>query len=190
MKTFIDIGACVGEFTDDMLKKHKDCIVHAIEPFGTNYSYLFDKYAKNERVKLYKMAIGAFDGTTRLWLKEGSKGIHWAGNGGCSLYRAKSELPMKEYDVVPIQKISTFMRLQKINYVDIMKIDVEGAEYDIFDDILHERLWQLINKIYYENHTRKIPELLDRARRFQVMIEKIGIKHKFMIEKPEGFCPL
>ena len=67
IKTFIDVGAFEGKYTDLILKIQEKCKVIMIEPQSKYYSLLKEKYKNNNLIKIMK--IGISDKETLLKLK-------------------------------------------------------------------------------------------------------------------------
>ena len=67
-------------------------------------------------------------------------------------------------------KMSDFIQKAKIDKIDLLKIDAEGSEYDIFEDLLETRAIQNIEKIYFEDHKRSVPSLTQKR---ELVIERI-----------------
>jgi FkbM family methyltransferase len=179
----IDIGACVGEFTDFCLASHPVEAIYLFEPLSVNYNFLAKKYANNEKIKLYHMAVSDFDGVAKFYKKQYKKDgkplFDFPGNAGSSLRRDKGSTSKKHFENVKVIKLSTFVKAQKINKIDILKVDVEGSEYAIFDDMINHHLYENIGKIYYEDHSRKVAGIIDAKNAFFAKASDLGILHKF-----------
>ncbi len=61
--------------------------------------------------------------------------------------------------------------------VHILKLDVEGVEFDILLKLIESGLHEKINYIFVETHDHKIPELGEKARRTRELITDRGIKN-------------
>jgi hypothetical protein len=53
---------------------------------------------------------------------------------------------------LPVERVATAMRRLGHEHVDLLKLDIEGAEYDVIDDVLRDRL--AIRQILVEFHDR------------------------------------
>lgn len=177
----IDIGSCLGEFIDHFLDQNAGATVYAFEPLEVNFNFLKDKYKGNNNVHVYKEAISNSTGIANFFIKENQ---HKLGNDGCSLESSKSNVNSYNYVSVKTIKLSTFIKEKKINKIDVLKIDVEGSEYDIFSDI--EPFYEIIDKILYEDHSRKVPTIIKSKEIFEKTIKDKGILKKFFTEVKEG----
>lgn len=120
--TFYDIGANIGHHTLFM-SLHADRIV-AFEPFEAVRRKFEAKMAANgvANVTLYPFALGAEDGSFPFYPPSGS-------NEGTGSLVASSGVPPIE---VPVRRGDGVVRDEALPLPDIVKIDVEGAEVDVF----------------------------------------------------------
>jgi FkbM family methyltransferase len=183
----IDIGACVGEYTDFCLNEYDVEKIYLFEPLSINYNSLVAKYKDNTKVVLYHAAVSNFDGKAPFYKKgyrqlTGEVIYEMKGNAGSSLRRDKTNVSKGVFDEVTVVKLSTFIVQNQITHIDILKIDVEGSEYDIIEDVLDSKLDGIIDKICYEDHARKVPSI--KGKKFEVVnrIRDMGILGKFYLQ--------
>jgi len=125
---FADIGACVGEMTDFLSPKMK--MGHLFEASPLNYEFLVKKYShlvKNENLIINNCAV----------TKENGKGLfssnlknRYEGNLQTTLPHAHSSDYEGELFKVNTIKLDTYFKEKKIDFI---KLDVEGAEWDVFE---------------------------------------------------------
>lgn len=188
----IDIGACVGVFIDHCLEQYPTAQIYAFEPLPVNYRHLQQKYQGVSRVTLFPQAISNFEGTAPLY-KKGylhkqwglipHKRYNFAGNEGSSLNPEKSNVSTWRSELVSVISFSTVLHLVKEDRIDILKIDSEGTEYDILFDILNNEFYKRINRIYFEDHTRKIPSLRVQRDKFLIEAHRFNIIDKFYLQR-------
>jgi len=183
----IDIGACVGLFIDDCIEKYgieNIEAIYAFEPHKVNSDFLVKNYETNEKVHIQPLAVSNFTGAAPFYKKWYSdkngktRGYDFAGNAGSSLKGEKTNVS-NVYDLVEVVRISEFIQEQGLEKVDILKIDSEGSEYDILEDIIENSTYTKIDKIYFEDHLRKVASI--RAKREEIMglVDSLGIQDKF-----------
>jgi FkbM family methyltransferase len=117
----IDAGAHVGIATLYFSRKLREKgLIVAVEPEPANFRMLLWHLALNRvrNVIPINCALGAFNGKAKLYLSPSST-AH-------SLYKASLR-----YVEVPVLTVDMLMARLKLNLVDVMKMDVEGAELDI-----------------------------------------------------------
>ena len=190
-----DLGTCVGSFVDFCLERYEIEVLYGFEPLNANYEFLAKKYRTNSKIVISRLAVSNFDGTApfyKKWRKKGDKLLFdFAGNDGSSLKRLKGNVDKSKFDEVKTVKLSTFIKRQKIAHIDILKIDVEGSEYDIINDILDNNLHLNIDKIYYEDHTRKVPSIRKSKKATWSRLKKMGVVDKFYLQSGNNkYVPL
>lgn len=126
--TFLDLGAHQGLYTLLASKKSGSRgQVIAFEPSPREFRRLKWHLAVNCRrnVRVEPFALGSKEGTVELFISLGQE-------TGCNSLRhpAVSE-PVKKIQV-PVTTLDRYLQRMKINKVDFVKIDVEGAELDVF----------------------------------------------------------
>lgn len=157
-EVFVDLGAWIGVFSfyaSDLYKK-----VYAIEPDPVAFGVMDKNVTMGNVVKL-NYAIYSHDGEVDL-----SDGH---GNSMSSIYGAGKSIMVK------CKKFSTFMQENKIGRIDCLKIDIEGAEIDVIEDILNFNPTRII--LSYHQYSDKYEWMIDlinkkRKDNFMNMIKK------------------
>lgn len=183
---FIDIGSCVGLFIDEILKKYdntKISQIHCFEPHIANFNFLTNKYKKNKKIIINNYAISNRKGEFKFYMKNYNNKFDFVGNAGSSLKKNKSNVDKTNYELVKTIKISEYISQNNFKNIELMKIDAEGSEYDIIFDIFDANLLSNINKIYFEDHSRKINLDSERKKFFEIIQnQNNNIKNKFFLQ--------
>ena len=53
--------------------------------------------------------------------------------------------------------------------IDVLKMDVEGAEYQILDRLFKTGLYKKVKSIYFEDHSRKFVDKVWHSRKERVL---------------------
>tara|TARA_B100001248_G_C27396750_1_gene466101 strand:- start:2184 stop:2828 length:645 start_codon:yes stop_codon:yes gene_type:complete len=157
----IDLGSNFG----DVLKGLEDCgcKVYAFEPHPFFYNYIIENYGSNENFVISSKAAWVKNEKRNFYFKKSRQAI----NGGATLMAEKTNiLDLGLYDIVDCFDISEFIKL--IGHVDVLKIDIEGAEYEVLHSLLESGAYRNIKSIYIEDHERKMP-----SKRFRDLKEKV-----------------
>jgi FkbM family methyltransferase len=138
--TVLDIGANMGSYT--IWAAHQGARVYALEPERNNVVRLEANIQLNKlqpNIIVVPDAIFSHTGVVRLAVSALSPGGHTTG--------------VIDGVEVPSVTIADLLIRENIDSVDILKIDVEGAEYEIFGSIEKET-FSKINSIVGEYHLR------------------------------------
>lgn len=153
----VDLGANIGAFTVYCLGLREDAEVWAYEPEPHNYELLKTNLALNgvaDRAHLSKIAVGAARGETRL-TNEG-------GGSRMEEYLAGRELPA-DAARVPVITLEDVWHAGSLDEVDVLKVDVEGAETDLLCAAPREVLeWVRYLVVEYDQHGAGLGRLLEK----------------------------
>lgn len=182
--TVIDIGANIGMFTMYLLKNFKGLTIHAIEPVPATHECLklnVERYGNLGKVKTHNVAIGAHPDT------ETEIVVYPNMAGNSTMYpdikepqrKATSTMFSEEENdflynqitlSVPMTTLSSLIKANTIDRIDLLKIDAEGCEVDILN-ALEPQHWELIRQLAVEVHDQEknLPKVID-------IIETNGMK--------------
>lgn len=151
----IDLGANVGRTVALFLQR--GCIVEAYEPNPDAFRALQAAVGGQERVRLFEAAVGAATGTARLFLHRGYDPAtdHLESS---SLIAEKPNVDPERYFEVPVLDAADVVA-RAPGRIALMKIDVEGAEYDILRRLIDSGAVDRIDRIAVETHENRIASL-------------------------------
>ena len=146
-----DVGAHRGETALKYRGLFPDATIHCFEPFRVSFDVLEGALAGDTRVHTHCLALGASAGrgtlhsnrsaaTNSLLQTDARAGSYWGG-----------ELLATDAKVeVPITTLDAFCAERSIKHLDILKLDVQGTEFEVLEggaDLLRE---QAIDLVYLE----------------------------------------
>ena len=136
---------------------------------------MLKRFKGNKKIKIFNVAISNFSGKTFLYFHQKAKNI-FEFNQRSSLKKEKDGLDENkkiEVDCINIKEI-----LNQHNKIDLIKIDIEGSEYDIMPEIIKNK--NKVKMVLCETHGnpngKKIPNA-DNS--------KLEVKNKIWIENYE-----
>ena len=131
----LDFGSCLGEFSKEINIKHK-CSCYAVEALPEN----FNKISINEKIKKFNYAISNYNGTINFYTSKNPE-AH-------SIFN-------KPESIITIQVLSvtfeSFIERIQVDNIDLIKLDIEGAEIQLFDSTSNKTLSK-IKQISIEFH--------------------------------------
>lgn len=152
---FFDIGGFEGKFTDKILKEF-NCHSLIFEPNPIYFEKLKDKYKNHEKVKVFGYGLGASN--QDLYLideNESSKIVDYKTN-----YR------------ISVKDINEVIDDLGIVKIDLLKLNIEGAEYELLDYLIETKKIEIVESIqvqfhnnirFYENYRNKIRKYLSET---------------------------
>lgn len=131
LNVVLDIGANVGLFSLYMLKKHNCKRIYAIEPTKKAFVQLCDSLNDEPNTSIHKVAIYDYTGKSKIKTDEQNSTISGFHNEEIHPY-SNNSMNEEEVDVI---KLCDFLNDHNIDHVDLIKIDIEGAEYAVIDSL-------------------------------------------------------
>ena len=125
-KTIIfDVGANIGDYTTLILENYKsECLLYSFEPS----KYAFDKLSqiKSDNFFPINTALSSTVGTAQLFFDK-------EGTDLASLHQLKStnSVELNKSERIVTDTIETFCKANNIDFIDFLKIDVEGYELEV-----------------------------------------------------------
>ena len=156
----IDVGAHHGETIKLFIKKLAIKKIYSFEASPKNFDILKKKtsYYKSDIVKIYNYGVGEkiFNTYINQNIESSSSTINRLNKNSNYLKRKIKILNInndKPYQYkIPIKMISLdhFIKKEKIDYIDILKIDTEGYEFNVLKGLSNNI--NLVKIIYFEHH--------------------------------------
>ena len=175
--TVVDIGGHIGAFSVFAANQARKGKVLAFEPFKENYDLLVSNINLNgfKNVIVENKGIGKEDGSSRFYLrpKKLEKGEIAYNTGGHSFHLIKES---DTYMDVPTLSFDSMVDEFKLDKIDFLKMDCEGAEFEIIYNASEESLAK-VSKITmechpFENYTMEgMVEFLERHG-FECIVDK------------------
>jgi FkbM family methyltransferase len=122
---------------------HYNTIIHAFDPTPKSIQWLKTQKISDKFV-FHPFGIASKNGKIDLYLPQNEK--HVSGSILPEMISASSKLSVEVFDLLSI------MNMLNHNYIDILKMDIEGAEYDVIQNIIDSKL--KIKQILIEFHHR------------------------------------
>jgi FkbM family methyltransferase len=144
VKVVLDIGANIGIAALYFANIFPNAAIHAFEPEPGNSKLLAQNTARCERIRCHPFALGSKDGELTLFDSDDR-----TNQGGFSAHDSGTNpAPGK---TVQMRHAGAFLAELGITAVDVIKIDTEGAEWDILtacDPNLLERAQLILGELH------------------------------------------
>ena len=133
-----DVGTYTGSFTEKIVNRF-DCIVYAFEPKNEYFNYLMNKFKKNKNVRIFNFALSNFTGTAQ---------ISDIGAGSSIIERVENS----DYETINVVSFVDFLKMENIDSIDLLYLNIEGSEYDLFTNIFENNYQNKINHFQIQFH--------------------------------------
>jgi FkbM family methyltransferase len=134
-RVILDLGANIGVAAVYYANLFPRAVVHSFEPVPANYELLVKNTKSYDNIRCYNAAVGRSDGRLEI-----QSSANTANYGGASLYGVESDPANKV--AVEVWSSATMLERAGIDHADLIKIDTEGAEYDILTSLDREVLFR------------------------------------------------
>ncbi|MCB1704489.1 MAG: FkbM family methyltransferase [Halioglobus sp.] len=161
----IDVGAFTGVWTKHIVDRY-DPVIYAFEPNPNSFRQLQRKMAGNPKVQAMPYGLGDEDVTVEFTLK----GL---GSSMCDERSAHSDTPRTQVEIAAIDRVWDELQLGQ---VDLMKINIEGAEFPLLDKMIEAGLLNQVDCYMIQFHEwhpgayskrRRIREELSKTHRLE-----------------------
>jgi FkbM family methyltransferase len=152
----IDCGANIGKYTTFFARYNRT--VYAFEPNPFAFKVLSSKFINNQSIHCINKAVSLFTGKTPLYLHTNTNedSVKWS--VASSIFLDKGNVSKENRLEVDSIDFSQFIRSLGGD-IFILKMDIEGAEYDILLDLIDKGVTKNIKYIFVETHVNRIKSL-------------------------------
>lgn len=130
-----DLGAFNGEFIDNIHNKFQTATIYAFETNINQVEFLSAKYKHKPSVIVNEFGLGS---------DEISGLVVGSGPG--------SKLVPSEHGSILIKKFSEYIDAHDIKNIDVLKINIEGPEYELVEHIINSNMISRINYLQIQFH--------------------------------------
>jgi len=154
-KLFLDIGAHLGETIHRWYRIRPDAEqyrVYAFEPEGPSFAQLWHRTRHLPNVSCVQAAVSGHNGTLTLY-----PGQINSGEGSTALPGKKTgAVDYAQGQEVRSIILSEFLKAHRADQV-VVKMNIEGGEYELMDHIVKAGLLDEIDELYINTHSCKFP---------------------------------
>ena len=170
----IDCGANVGHVTD--LLAASGATVYAFEPNPHAFQILKERFANKPNVHCINKGVFDQDDVVRLYMHRNAylDQVKWS--GGSSLLPYKSNIDSQTFFEVDVVDLARYIQQLDAD-VRVVKMDVEGVEYEIINHLIETGVITKIEYLFVETHEKKTPELLEKAEALRNVIAEQGLSN-------------
>lgn len=164
-----DLGGYDGQWSSDIFSRYC-CNIYIFEPVEEFAEIMSNRFIKNRKIKIFNFGLA----------EKNSKEIIAVNNDASSLF-SKRKGKLKEIALV---RASEFLQQNFISHIDLMKINIEGGEYDLLEHLIESGMITMIENIQVQFH-EFIPDAEKRMLKIQTELLKthsLTYQYKFVFE--------
>lgn len=170
----IDCGANIGKVSEIMAKTGAK--VYAFEPNPLCMEQLESVCSKYKNIELIKKGVADKNKKFKMFHNDFIQYDREVFSQSSSIYATKKNVNAKNYTEIECIDLCEFIKnLNKT--IDILKMDIEGAEFDILYKLITRGIYKKIKHILVETHDDSIPEIADIAKTVRQLIKDKNINN-------------
>jgi FkbM family methyltransferase len=132
----VDVGGYHGNWSEKILKLY-DSRIFILEPLNSYYQINIEKFGQVSNVSVLNYGLSSTEGEVLINLDNDSSSIYKKG---------------KRVEKIKVKPIDSFMKEYNIQHIDLLKLNIEGSEYDVLEDIIEKKLHHVIENIQIQFH--------------------------------------
>jgi FkbM family methyltransferase len=146
----VDVGGYEGKWANEIYKKY-NCNIFIFEPIKEYYDKIVERFKENPKIRVYNYGLSNEDCDKQISLL----------NDSSSLFKKSRNLQK-----ITLVNASNFFNSEKIDKIELIKINIEGGEYDLLENLIENGLVSKIINIQVQFH-----DFVKRAKKRMLKIE-------------------
>ncbi len=131
-----DLGGYRGQWASDIYAQYL-ANIYVFEPHPVYAKNIKKRFQKNKNIQVFDYGLGAKDEQLLLSTDEESSSVFAEGKNSVA---------------IQLKTAATFIQDQKIEKIDLMKINIEGGEYQLLDHLINTGLITKIKDLQIQFH--------------------------------------
>jgi FkbM family methyltransferase len=152
--TVFDLGGYKGQWSSDIFARYC-CEIYCFEPVREFAAAIEEKFSRNPKIHIFP--FGLAEQTKSATISNSADGSSiFTGNG---------------QENIQLAQASSFFKENNIKQIDLIKINIEGGEYDLLDHLIESGAITMINNLQIQFHNF-FPEAEQRMRTIQTNLSR------------------
>ena len=164
--TVLDVGGYRGQWASDIFVRY-GCAVAIFEPWPASAQQIEDRFRHTSAVTVYPFGLGASSRAERLYGQGDSTSIFQRRKG-------------VESQSLSIRAVTEIWQELGLDFVDLMKINIEGGEYELLDALVETGLIARVQDVQVQFH-EIVP---DAKHRRSVLQDRLAATHRLTYSVP------
>ena len=154
-----DVGGYKGEFAGDIFCKY-NATIYVFEPIQSFFQIIKNKFVNNQKVKIYNFGLAGKDEEMQISMSDNSSSVF---------------LKTEASETIQLKSIVNFIQENNIQAVDLIKLNIEGGEYELLEALIDNNLIGIFKNIQVQFHDFLLEDGKERMHKIQ---ENLSKKHQ------------
>lgn len=151
-----DLGGYKGQWASDIFSMYV-CKIYVFEPVKKYCDDIKKRFLKNNGIQVFQFGLSGSDTEISIGLCD----------DGSSAFNKKAE----QQELCQLKTASEFIKNNGIQNIDLMKMNIEGGEYDLLDHLIDSGCIKTIRNIQIQFHDF-VPKAEERMRKITEQLTK------------------
>ena len=163
-----DVGGYEGKFADEIFNKYK-CTIYVFEPVNKFYQSICERFKNNPKIKVFNFGLSDKDAEMMISISDDASSIH-------------KDTDNKENII--LKSINDFIIENKIQHIDLIKINIEGGEFQVLPALISSSFVKNIDnlQIQFHNFIPNSLEMRDNIREELIKTHELTYDYYFIWE--------
>jgi FkbM family methyltransferase len=131
-----DVGGYLGDFANEIYERFGSNI-YIFEPVKSYYNICHNRFLKNDKVSVISLGISGKTGKSPIYI-----------NGDMT----SSNIESRVKRIIKTTTLDRAMKDCKVERIDLLKLNIEGDEYNLLDVAIKDKCIERINNIQVQYH--------------------------------------
>ena len=137
----VDVGGFDGEWANKIFQQI-DCNLFIFEPIDNFARQIKNKFNDTKKVRIFNYGLADKDSQQPIFIQ----------GPGSSLYKSSPSSNDETCDVITLFDIYNRFKILGIDHIDLLKVNIEGAEYDLLDRMHEKNMLRQCNEVRIQFH--------------------------------------
>ncbi len=137
----VDLGGYEGQWAADIFCKYGST-VWIFEPYQLYFENIVKKFSHNPKVKVFNYGLSKSNEELTLYIKDNSS----------SVFSKSPDEEKSNTANIKLIKASDFLNQNNVSKIDLLKINIEGGEYDLLEHLIETNFVRHIDNIQVQFH--------------------------------------
>ncbi|MDB5123513.1 MAG: hypothetical protein JWP94_1642 [Mucilaginibacter sp.] len=151
-----DLGGYEGQWASDIFSRYRSTIF-IFEPYPPYAQKIRERFAKNPKIKTFEFGVAGSTADIPFSISDDS---------------SSSFISSGDTTLIKLVRAQDFFIEHNIKSIDLLKLNIEGGEYDVLEHLIETGFIKNIQNIQVQFHDFIIPDAKQRMERIQASLAK------------------
>lgn len=154
-----DLGGYEGQWASDLFARYC-CIIHIFEPVPEFAARIEKRFERNKSIVIHRFGLSDETKVVKIYLGDDASSMYGQTGDQCEAH---------------LMKAADFIDQSNIHKIDLLKINIEGGEYDLLEHLIESGVIENITDIQVQFHDiipnaeQRMRTIKDRLRRTHIV---------------------